>query len=145
MKEMVSDMDSDEKEILKKKRKEITQKMSSSEEDKRINGEPIHFTAETFQETINKADVPVFVDFWAPWCAPCRVMAPIIEDLAEKFEEEVIVGKLNLEEGANQKIAQNFQISGIPTFILFKGGKPVEKIVGGRKRESLINTIKKHL
>lgn len=136
-----------EKEILEKKRKKLLD--SNSEENPGKNPEerdgPVHLTENNFQEIVQDSKKLAFVDFWAPWCAPCRMMAPIVEDLAEEYAGEVIVGKLNLEEGNNRQIAQNYQVSGIPTFILFKEGEPIKRIVGGRKKADMKEMIENYL
>lgn len=141
-------MKSDEsvEDIMEEKRKNLEQnaKENSPESDNH-DGEPRHLDQESFFEVIQNSENPVFVDFWAPWCAPCKMVAPIIEDLAEEFKGQLVVGKLNLEEGNNRRVAQQFQVSGIPTFILFKDGEPVERIVGARNKKSFKETIQKHL
>lgn len=132
--------------IMEKKRKNLAQNAKeNSPENDNHDGEPRHLDQESFFEVIQNSENPVFVDFWAPWCAPCKMVAPIIEDLAEEFKGQLVVGKLNLEEGNNRRVAQQFQVSGIPTFILFKDGEPVERIVGARNKKSFKETIQKHL
>ncbi len=88
----------------------------------------IEFTDDNFDT--EAAEGLVLVDFWAPWCMPCRVVGPIIEDLAEEYEGKVKVGKLNVDD--NMKIAQNYRVMSIPTVILFKDGEAVEQVVGVR-------------
>jgi thioredoxin 1 len=83
----------------------------------------------------------VLVDFWAPWCAPCRMLGPIIEEVAEEAEG-VTVGKLNVDE--QQSTAQEYQIMSIPTVMLFKDGEPVETIVGLRTKEAYLEAIENH-
>ncbi len=81
-----------------------------------------------FDDEVSKSDVPVLVDFWAPWCAPCNMLAPIVEELAEEYKGKVKICKLNVDE--NPSVPGRFGIRGIPTLILFKDGKIVEQIVG---------------
>ncbi|RLK63960.1 thioredoxin [Atopobacter sp. AH10] len=84
------------------------------------------FTTETFDATI--AEGLTFVDFWAPWCGPCRMQAPVVEQLAEDYDGRITVGKVNVDEEA--ELAGRFGIMSIPTMILFKDGQPIQKLVG---------------
>ena len=90
--------------------------------------EPVHVTDATFEEVVLGAPVPAMVDFWAPWCGPCRMVAPVVEALAREYDGRAIVAKINTDE--NQQIAGRLGIMGIPTLILFKDGEPVDRIVG---------------
>jgi len=85
----------------------------------------------------------VFVDFWAPWCSPCRMVAPIIDQLADEFKGEAVVGKVNIDD--NEDAAVRMGVSSIPTMIIFKDGQEVERIVGARPRPQLAEMIRKHL
>ncbi|MFA4845140.1 MAG: thioredoxin [Patescibacteria group bacterium] len=99
-------------------------------------------TNENFQASVLQAHMPVFVDFWAPWCGPCKIMGPIVEELAGEIEE-IVVGKVNVDE--NSEIAQKYNILSIPTFIVFKGGQVVEQFSGSMSKEQLRAKIEKHL
>ena len=89
---------------------------------------PVHVSDETFEELVLNASVPVLVDFWAPWCGPCRMIAPIVEELAAKYEGQAVIAKINTDE--NIEVATNLGIMGIPTIILFQDGEEVDRVVG---------------
>ena len=97
------------------------------------------FTDANFAEEVLKADGPVLVDFWAQWCGPCQMMGPIIEELAEKFEGKIKIGKLNVDE--NPETAQKDEVLGIPALKFFKDGKIVEEITGLQPKEIIIEKI----
>ncbi|MGC9336238.1 MAG: thioredoxin [Anaerolineae bacterium] len=99
------------------------------------NGAPVHVTDQTFEEVILNAEVPAMVDFWAPWCGPCRMVGPVVEELARKYDGRVVIAKLNTDE--NVEMASRLGIMGIPTLILFKDGKEVDRIVGFAPQQTL--------
>lgn len=99
------------------------------------DAEPVHVTDELFEEVVLKSRVPTMVDFWAPWCGPCRMIAPIVEDLAQEYEGRAVIAKINTDE--NFRVADNLGIMGIPTLILFKDGKEVDRVVGFAPRKVL--------
>ena len=99
----------------------------------------IQLTDANFEAEVVKSAQPVLVDFWAPWCGPCRMIGPVIEELAKEYAGKVKVCKLNTDEA--QDTAGKYQISAIPTILLFKGGKMAEQLVGLQPKEE----IKKHL
>ncbi|MGB8509722.1 MAG: thioredoxin [Pyrinomonadaceae bacterium] len=96
-----------------------------------------------FESDVLKSDKPVLVDFWAQWCAPCRMLAPTVEAVAEKYAENAQVVKLNVDE--NPAISQRYGIKGIPTLILFKNGKEEERVVGATSKEAISRMIDKHV
>lgn len=91
-------------------------------------GFEIELTDDTFDKDVVQSTVPVLVDFWAPWCGPCRMLSPIIEELATEYAGKVRVAKINTDDHPNS--AGRFKISGIPTLLFFKGGKLIEQLVG---------------
>jgi thioredoxin 1 len=97
----------------------------------------------SFEETVLQSKQPVLVDFWAAWCAPCRMIAPTVEAVAEQYSASASVVKLNVDE--NPSVSQRYGIKGIPTLILFREGKEAERIVGATSKESLSRLIEKNL
>ncbi|HEC88489.1 MAG TPA: thioredoxin [Thermoplasmata archaeon] len=103
---------------------------------------PLKATDENFDEIISKYKL-VVVDFWAPWCGPCRMVAPVIEKLAKEMKGEVVFAKLNTDE--NNKIAMRFRIMSIPTLIIFRDGKMVDKLIGALPADMLRDWIERHI
>jgi thioredoxin 1 len=97
------------------------------------------FTDQNFQQEVLNSQKPVLVDFWAPWCGPCQMMGPIIEELAEELEGKVVVGKLNVDE--NPQMAQKYGIMSIPTLLIFKNGQVIEQFVGVQPKEVLKTSL----
>jgi thioredoxin 1 len=97
----------------------------------------------SFKQDVLESDQPVIVDFWAPWCGPCRAMAPVFEDLAREYAGKMTFAKINTDE--NQNTMMNFGIQGIPTLLFFSNGKLVEQLVGARPRNDLKQHIEKVL
>ncbi|WP_404790376.1 thioredoxin [Altericista sp. CCNU0014] len=100
-------------------------------------------TNTTFEQEVLTSDIPVLVDFWAPWCGPCRMVAPIVDELSAEFDGQVKVVKLNVDE--NPEIASQHQIRSIPTLILFKDGQSVDRVVGALPKSTLASTLEKYL
>ena len=100
------------------------------------------FTDANFNDEVIKSSVPVFVDFWAPWCGPCQMMGPIVEELAVEFEGKAIkIGKCNVDE--NNNVAGQYNVMSIPTFLVFKNGEMVDQMTGGVQKEKLKEMIEK--
>ena len=100
-------------------------------------------TDSSFETEVLKSGQPVLVDFWAEWCAPCRMMTPVIDSLAEKYQGNAKVVKLNVDD--NPSVTQRFGIKGIPTLIVFKGGKEAERLVGATNEQSVARMIEAQL
>ncbi|HEY0003636.1 MAG TPA: thioredoxin [Pyrinomonadaceae bacterium] len=96
----------------------------------------------TFEQEVLQSDQPVLVDFWAAWCAPCRMIAPLVEAVADEYKESVKVFKLNVDD--NPATSQRYGIKGIPTLIIFRGGKEEERVVGATSKETLTRLVGKH-
>ena len=106
-------------------------------------GNVIELTDDTFDEVVNSTEVPVLVDFWAPWCGPCKMIGPIIEELSGEYEDNAKICKMNTDE--HREAAVEYAINAIPTIILFKGGQIQKKWVGLTNKKDLIAEIEKVL
>jgi thioredoxin 1 len=103
----------------------------------------LEFSEQNFEEEVLKSDKPVLVDFWATWCAPCRMMAPAVDAIAEAYAGRAKVGKINVDE--NFTVTGRYNIRGIPTLLLFKDGQIREQIVGATSKEAISKLLDKHL
>ena len=104
---------------------------------------PQEVTDATFEQEVIKAKGNVLVDFWAPWCGPCRFVAPVLEEIAQEKEGSLTILKLNIDE--NQRTAMEYGVMSIPTMILYKDGKPVKQVVGAKPKPALLRDLEPHL
>jgi len=105
--------------------------------------EPIHVNDDAFEKSILQSEVPVIVDFWAPWCGPCKMVAPILEKIAKDFDGKLLVAKINTDE--NQEYAGRYGVQGIPTMLFIAGGKILHRQVGAVPENVLRDTIDQFL
>ncbi len=100
-------------------------------------------TDSSFQEEVLDSELPVLVDFWAPWCGPCRMVGPVVEEIADQYKGQIKVVKLNTDENPN--VASQYGIRSIPTLMIFKGGQRVDMVVGAVPKTTLAQTLEKQL
>ncbi len=105
----------------------------------------IEITNQNFKEEVLDSDIPVLVDFWAPWCQPCLMMAPALEELADSLKGKVKIAKVNTEIPENQQLAVQYQIQSIPNMKLFKSGKVIKEFIGLRSKEMLQQELENEL
>ncbi|MBD3226077.1 MAG: thioredoxin [Caldithrix sp.] len=92
-----------------------------------------------FEDEVVKSDIPVLIDFWAEWCAPCKLIAPIVDEISEQYAGKLKVGKLDVD--SNPQTAMNYNIRSIPTLLVFKDGKPVEQIIGAVPKQTILEKV----
>ena len=127
--------------INEKRMKELQQIVNEKELLKNIT-DPIELDDSDFTESINKFPL-LLVDFWAPWCGPCRMMSPVIDQVGKEYQGKLVVGKVNVDE--NPSISRQFGISSIPTLILFKKGQAVNNIIGSVSKSRIDEMVRMHL
>jgi thioredoxin 1 len=132
----------DELEAIKQKKMAELQKMAANKAMMSGLTEPIALTDANFQGEIAKYPL-ILVDFWAPWCGPCRMVGPIIEQLAKEYSGKVVFGKVNVDE--NQRIAGSFGIQSIPTMMIFKNGKAVDVMIGALPKAQIEMKLKQQM
>jgi len=138
-------MEEDEKleSIREKKRRQLMKKAAETQEKEESTlSRPIEVTDASFKGIIQNNSL-VVVDCWAPWCAPCQIVAPVVEELARDYAGRILFGKLNVDE--NIEVAMQYQIMGIPTLLVFKDGKLIDRVVGAMPREMLERKITPYL
>ena len=143
LKKLIEESERMKEERLKKERKVLKERPEPSrKEEKSVSDKPVDLTDATFTEAIQNHPL-VVVDCWAPWCAPCHMVAPVVEELARDYAEKILFGKLNVDE--NRRIAMQHQIMSIPTMLVFKSGKLVDRMIGAMPRQMLEPKITRHL
>ena len=135
-------LEDEELKILNEKKMKKLQELINEKEQLKNIKEPLALDDSTFSQTINKFPLTL-VDFWAPWCGPCRMMSPIIDEIGKDYLGKLVVGKINVDE--NPLVAGQFGISSIPTLLLFKRGQAVNKIIGSVSKNKITEMIKTHL
>ncbi len=103
---------------------------------------PTAVTDTTFEQEVLQSPLPVLVDFWAPWCGPCKIMNPVLEELSAEYEGKVKFAKINVDE--NMRVPGSFNVMSIPTFVLFKKGKPVQGFVGAQPKDGVKGFLDEH-
>lgn len=104
---------------------------------------PVEVTDTNFQTEVLNSDKPVLLDFWAEWCGPCKMIAPLVEELAREYDGKLKVGKVDVD--SNQQVSMQFGIRSIPTLLIFKGGRVVEQVIGAVPKKMLVEKVSKHL
>jgi len=137
--QLISEEDLELKRVREKKLRRLTE---LKEKEQEMIVEPVHVTDSNFNEIVNKHSLAL-IDCWAPWCGPCLALTPTIEKLAEEYAGKVFIGKLNVDE--NLKTAERFQIFSIPTMLIMKNGKEVDRIVGPVPKNHVDAVLRKHL
>lgn len=105
----------------------------------------LNINADQFEKEVIQSKVPVLVDFWAPWCRPCQMMGPILDEVSIDLEDKAKVIKIDVDDAANIELAQRFEIRSIPSMKIFRGGEVVEEYVGMRSKEDLVEGLKKNM
>jgi len=139
---MRNEEDEELERIKQAKLQEMMRNVVGEKQEKLALSKPVEVTDETFKETIQNHPL-VVVDCWAPWCGPCRMVAPLIEEMARDYAGRILFGKLNVDE--NPKVATQYQTMSIPTLLVFKNGKLVDRIVGAMPRQMLEPKITHYL
>ena len=139
---MKNEEEDEELERIKRAKLREMMKGAVSQEGESALNKPVKITDATFKEMIQNQPL-VVVDCWAPWCAPCHMVAPVIEEMARDYAGRILFGKLNVDE--NREVAMQYQIMSIPTLLVFKNGKIVDRIIGAMPRQTLEPKITRHL
>jgi thioredoxin 1 len=139
---MSEESDPELERIREEKLKRLRESMSEEEKSGGWPSGPVEVTDSSFDDFVNQYKLAV-IDCWAPWCGPCKMIAPIVEELAQEYQGEIVFGKLNTDE--NQAISMRFHVMSIPTLLVFKDGELADQIVGAMPKAMLETEIKKHM
>ncbi|WP_243790617.1 thioredoxin [Saccharopolyspora gloriosae] len=106
-------------------------------------GNTVTVSADSFKDDVLGSDKPVLVDFWATWCGPCKMVAPVLEEIADENQGKITIAKLDIDK--NPSIARDYQVMSVPTLLLFSNGEPVKQIVGAKPKAALLDDLKDYL
>ncbi|MDR7302026.1 thioredoxin [Haloactinomyces albus] len=106
-------------------------------------GKPVTVDADSFSNDVLSSDRPVLVDFWATWCGPCKMVAPVLEEIADEHQDKITIAKLDIDQ--NPSVARDYQVMSVPTMLLFSGGEPVKQIVGAKPKAQLLDDLSDYL
>jgi thioredoxin 1 len=140
----MSEEDKELERILSRKLRQITSAPPKQVTEKKIKAEPVRVTDDTFDSFVSDTSTELkAIDFWAEWCAPCRIMEPVIEELARELAGKVAFGKLNVDE--NPLITQRYEIMSIPTLMIFRNGQPVDMVIGALPKQVIMQKLRSYL
>ena len=105
--------------------------------------EVVHLNKENFQQTLSNADKPILADFWATWCGPCKMLGPVLEDVAQSLDGQAVIAKVNVDE--EMELAESFKIMSVPTMYIIKDSKVLDRMIGFTDKDTIVRAIKKHI